>query len=146
MTDCCPLCGSVLRVERIYWDVRTRAVIGNGHVRQLTPKQGRLFEALWPPKGEYRKAEELAAELYPTFYRSPHGGVPLISSLAKRLRKILAPLNIHVEGSRARDRGGFRIVMPKSLTQRQNKTTDRRGYMRDYMQRRRASSVAGVFD
>lgn len=129
VAECCPLCGSGLQVERIYWDARTRAVIGNGLVRQLTPKQALLFEKLWPPKGEFQKAEDLASALYPTFYRSPHGGVPLISSLAKRLRPILAPLNINLEGSRARDRGGFRIVVPKPAKVTRNKVKDRSAHL-----------------
>lgn len=110
---CCPLCGAGLGVERIFYHAPTRSVIGNGHARQLTPQQARLFELLWPPRAEFRKAEELAGLLHKTFYRSPHGGVPCVGSLAKRLRKALTQLGIKVEGLRARDCGGYRLVIPR---------------------------------
>lgn len=110
---CCPYCGGDLRVERFYFDKASRTIIGNGHVRQLTPHESSLFETLWPPAVSFKTSTTLAGVLGANFYRSPHGGIPAIAARAKRLRRVLAPMGIILEGCRARDRGGYRIVVPR---------------------------------
>lgn len=103
-----------MRRERIYWDKTSRAVIGNGRVVQLTPQEAEIFDVLWPPSVAFIMAKEINARLGSRFHISPHGGIPAIVKRAIKLRELLTPLGIILEGHRARDRGGYRIVVPRA--------------------------------
>lgn len=97
----CPCCGhQIAETDALRWNSETRTLSGRGHIVQLSPIRGRIFDKLWRcwPSGHMVSLEELMTWVYAD---DPDGGpesVNVISVQLNHMRKFLAPFGLSIRG------------------------------------------------
>lgn len=96
----CPCCGhKISETDALRWNSETRTLSGRGHIVQLSPIRGRIFDKLWRlwPSGHMISTGDMTSYIYAD---DPNGGPESVNTISVHINFIqrdIAPFGLNIK-------------------------------------------------